>query len=110
MADGAQLATNDGVVSFIAGDGVAEVATLLVAIEIFAAEEPAPRPLIDVATQRAKVADQRRSNRLRRLGQERNRLLNVSRFDDVGQRRRGADGDAARGVLDAAQLRNRGDV
>src|SRR6266581_412205 len=110
MDDVTQLTTDDGVVRVIAGDGVAEVAALLVAVEIFAAEEPAPRPLVDIATQGAEVADQGRSNGFCRLRQQRNRFLYVGGVDDVGQRRRGAEGDPAPGCLDAAQLRNGGDV
>ena len=57
--DVAQLPADDRVIAIVAGDGVAEVATFLVAVEILTSIEPAPRPLIDVAAQRAEVADQR---------------------------------------------------
>src|SRR5262249_9225064 len=65
MNDVAQLATYDGVVRVLTGDREAEVAALLVASEVLASEEPAPRPLIDVSAQRAEVADQRRRYRRR---------------------------------------------
>ena len=71
MDDVAQLAADDRVVAIVTGDGVAEVAALLVAVEVLAAEEPAPRPLVDVAAQRAEVADQRRGDAQRGLRQQR---------------------------------------
>ena len=59
MDDVAQLTADNGVVAIVAGDGEAEVTTFLVAIEAFASEEPTPRALIDVAAERAEIADQR---------------------------------------------------
>src|SRR5436190_1513247 len=56
MDDVAQLAADDRVVAIVTGDRVAEVASLLVAGEVFAAEEPAPRPLVDVAAERVATA------------------------------------------------------
>ena len=96
MDDVAQLAADDRVVAIVAGDGVAEVAALLVASEILAAEEPAARPLVDVAAQRAEVADQRRGDAQRGLDEQRELLLQLFALDDLGQRRGGADVRAVR--------------
>src|SRR5262249_2757656 len=78
--------------------------------EILAPEEPAARPLVDVAAQRAEVADERRGYRQSRLCQERIALLQVSMLDDVGKRRRCADVRAVRADLDALEVGNGGEV
>ena len=57
--DVAQLTADDRVIAIVAGHRVAEVAALFVASEILTPEEPAARSLVDVAAQRAEVADQR---------------------------------------------------
>ena len=59
MDDVAELAADDRVVAVVAGDGVAEVATFLVAVEVLAAEVPAAWPLVDVAAEGPEVTDER---------------------------------------------------
>ena len=110
MDDVAQLAADDRVVAIVAGDRVAEVATLLVASEVLTAEEPAAWPLVDVAAQRAEVADQRRSHAQRRLSQQRKRLLQIFVLDDLGERGGGADVRAVRAHRDPLEIRDGGEI
>src|SRR5207249_2711691 len=68
--DVAELAADYGVVAVVAGDRETEIATFLVAVELVAAEEPAPRALIDIAAHGAEVADEGRCDRLRGVYQQ----------------------------------------
>ena len=78
MNDVAQLAAYHGVIAVVARYSEAEVAALLVAVEAFTSEEPAPWPLVEVAAQSAEVADQRRSDRQRCLRQQRELPLQLT--------------------------------
>src|SRR5579871_51707 len=91
MDDVAQLTTDNRVIAIVTGDCEAEIASLLVAGESFTSEKPAPRALVDIATQSPEVTDQRRRNRQRRLSQQWILLLQILVLDDISQRGRGAD-------------------
>src|SRR2546427_778522 len=92
MDDVAELATDDRVVAVVAGDGVAEVAALLVAVEILAAEEPAARPLVDVAAQCAEIPDERRGDALGGLREQREPLAQLGVFAELLKGHDRADG------------------
>src|SRR5213594_4151752 len=110
MDDVAELATDDRVVAVVTCDGVAEVATLLVAVEVLTAEEPAARPLVDVAADRAEVADERRRDREGRVAEQAELARDGLVVDDIAERGGGADGQAAVVLVDADELLDGGDV
>src|SRR5207244_7914422 len=71
--------------------GVAEVATLLVAVEVFTAEEPAARTLVDVSSKGSEVTDERRGHALRGRDEQRELVLETFAIGDVAQSHRRAD-------------------
>src|SRR5579884_2277899 len=78
-------------VGVLAGDGEAEVAALLVAVELGVAEVPAARALVDVAADGADLADVGRGNGAGRLRQGGVVLPDRRGGLDRRQRRQGAD-------------------
>src|SRR6185436_14523862 len=72
--------------------------------EILAPEEPAARPLVDVATERTEVADQRRGDAQRSLVQQGECLLHVRGLGHFGQRRGRANVQTIGTHLDATEL------
>src|SRR5207249_5432283 len=97
--DVAKLPADDRVVAVVTGHGVAEVATLLVAVEVLTTEEPAARPLVDVSAERPEVADERRRHAERRVGEHGQLRYEVLVVDDVAQCRGGPNGVASTSVF-----------
>src|SRR6266516_3554628 len=108
--DVAELSADDRGVAVVTGHGVAEVATLLVAVEVLTTEEPAARTLVDVSAERPEVADERRRHAERRVGEHGQLRCEVLVVDDVAQGRGGADRRASTVGLDPDDVLDGRDV
>src|SRR5207249_2735771 len=87
-----------------------KVATLLVAVEIFASVEPTTRPLVDVAAERAEVANQGRSDTERGLRQQRKLRLQILVLDDFAECRGRTNVRSVGPDFDALEIGDRGQV
>jgi hypothetical protein len=91
------------VIVVLAERGEAGVAAVLVA-GIVVPVIPAPRPLTQVAANRAHVANLRRADLASGHRQQRRLLLDDGAFRDLDQQRRGADAKTGGGGADPLQL------
>src|SRR5439155_18631543 len=85
----------DGMVLILSADREAAVAALFEADELFVAEVPAARPLVEVAADRALIANLRRADFARRFHDRRIETADLRVLGEIGHPHGGANPQTA---------------